>query len=345
LTCFTQNVQFKKPSQQVLVDQEKAKLTGEVSNIRRKYDEALKTIRRQEKELATLDIIRNGVESYTITAKEGDSTSEATPVVLASDWHSEEVVTSAQTNGMNEFNVDIYKARARMFFQSTLRLIRLLNQDVKISQVILALLGDFTTNHLHEEAAETNRLSPIHAIIDVQNDLIAGLDFLLHNSSYSFILPCKVGNHSRTTKKVRFATENGHSLEHIMYVSLAAHYRNEPRLTFLIDDGYHIYMDVYDQTLRLHHGHAINYQGGVGGIYIPALKAIAAWDQGRQADIDAFGHFHQRKDDGKFQSNGSLIGYNSYAVSIKAKFEPPCQTLFLIDKRRGKTCTWPILVE
>jgi hypothetical protein len=38
-----------------------------------------------------------------------------------------------------------------------------------------------------------------------------------------------------------------------------------------------------------------------------------------------------------------LIGFNSYALSIKADFEHPKQTLMLLDKQRGRTCTWPIL--
>jgi len=103
-------------------------------------------------------------------------------------------------------------------------------------------------------------------------------------------------------------------------------------------------MDVYGRTLRLHHGHAIRYQGGVGGLFIPTYKAIAQWNLGRRAHLDAFGHFHQTKDGGSFLTNGSLIGYNAFALSIKADFELPRQTLILLDKTRGRTCSWPILV-
>lgn len=93
------------------------------------------------------------------------------------------------------------------------------------------------------------------------------------------------------------------------------------------------------------HGHAIRYGGGVGGIYIPINKAIAQWDKSERADLTVFGHFHQQRDGGNFICNGSLIGYSSFAQSIKADFEKPKQCLFLIDSKRGKTCTWPILVD
>lgn len=38
-----------------------------------------------------------------------------------------------------------------------------------------------------------------------------------------------------------------------------------------------------------------------------------------------------------------MIGYNVYALTIKASFERPKQALFLIDRDRGKTAVWPIL--
>jgi hypothetical protein len=58
-----------------------------------------------------------------------------------------------------------------------------------------------------------------------------------------------------------------------------------------------------------------------------------------------FGHFHQLKDGGDFVSNGSLIGYDSYALSIKADYEEPRQALILMDKKRGRTSLWPVFVN
>jgi hypothetical protein len=179
--------------------------------------------------------------------------------------------------------------------------------------------------------------------VHAQNLIISGLEFLLNHSPFSFVIPCHSGNHARTTQKTRFGAENGHSLEYLMYLHLAAYFRNEPRVTFLIPEGMHSYVDVYNQTIRFHHGHAVKYGGGVGGIYIPVNKAIAQWNKARRADLDVFGHFHQMRDGGNFICNGSLIGYNAFALSIKADYEPPKQALFLLDKKRGRTCTWPIL--
>lgn len=142
-----------------------------------------------------------------------------------------------------------------------------------------------------------------------------------------------------------FGSENGHSLEYMMYTSLANHFSKEERVTFIIPEGAHSYIDVYGYVIRFLHGHDIRYFGGVGGITIPVNKAIAQWDKGHRASLTCFGHFHQVFDGQTFVANGSMIGYNAYALSIKASAERPAQQLFIIDKKRGKTIVAPILFD
>jgi hypothetical protein len=324
-------------------DREKQRLTGELNLLKLKYKEAQSTIAQQEAELHATNILAQGEAPYTIKPVKSEGDAEGTVVLVASDWHVEEEVKPGQVSGMNEFNMDIAHERAAKFFRASLRLIRLLQQDIRIDQAVIGLLGDFISNDIHDEFPEINQLTPTHAIVAAQNMLISGIEFLLNNSQLDLHFVCHSGNHARTTKTVRFATENGHSLEYLMYLHLAAYFKDERRVSFNIPDGYHSYVQVYDKLLRFHHGHAINYAGGVGGIFIPAFKAISQWDKMKQADLDIFGHFHQHKDGGKFVSNGSLIGFNTYALSIKADYERPKQTLLLLDKKRGRTCTWPIL--
>jgi len=317
---------------------------AELTSLKRRYDESLRTIERQEKELGSVAALSGGLDTFTINSTPGSGKSEATPVLVASDWHVEENV-GAEVGGLNRYNIEIAKDRATRFFTSGLRLVKLLNQDVTIHTVVLALLGDFITNDIHEgEQVEMNEQQPMHALVTAQNFIISGIEFLLANSTYNFIIPCHSGNHARTTRKTRFSAENGHSVEYLMYLHLAAYFKNEPRVTLIIPEGMHSYLKIYDYTIRFHHGHAIKYGGGVGGIFIPTYKSISQWNKGRHADLDVFGHFHQMKDGGNFLCNGSLIGYNGFALAIKADYEKPRQLLFLIDSKRGRTCTWPIIV-
>lgn len=333
-----------KPVHSLAEDRVEKQRKFDLTQLRANYAEALKTIEQLERIQGAIDSLKNSVETFTIQPLKGKHSSEGTAVIVASDWHVEERVGN-EVGGLNIFNPEIAQQRATRFFQAGLRLVQLLQQDITINTVILALLGDFITNDIHgAENAEMNSEHPNHAIVTAQNLLISGIEFLLNNSKVKLIIPCHSGNHARTTQTTRFGSENGHSLEYLMYRHLAAYFRNEPRITFLIAEGMHSYIDVYGQIIRFQHGHAIKYGGGVGGIFIPANKAIAQWDKGRRADLNVFGHFHQMKDGGNFLCNGSLIGYGSYALSIKADFEEPRQLLFLMDKRRKRTCTWPILL-
>ena len=328
----------------IAADTKKRAERDQIAFYKSRYDDALNVIEDYERQLGVIDALK-AVNPIGITPKQPRGTSEATPVIVASDWHTEEIV-GAEVGGLNTFSLEIARERAVRFWQSSLRLIRLLNQDVTITDVVIALLGDFITNQIHEaQNAETNELQPVHAILYAQDLIMGGINFLLENSDYRFTIVCHSGNHARTSKKTRFSAENGHSLEYLMYRHLAAYYKDEPRIAFVVSPSYHTYLPIYDQTIRFHHGHAIRYQGGVGGLYIPVNKAIAQWNKGRHADLDVFGHFHQLRDGGNFICNGSLIGHNGFAISIKADYEEPRQALFLMDKRRGRTCTWPILVQ
>lgn len=99
----------------------------------------------------------------------------------------------------------------------------------------------------------------------------------------------------------------------------------------MVADGLHLYIDVNGFIIRTHHGHALKYGGGVGGLTIPVNKAIAQWNKARWANHDFFGHFHTYFPASNFNCNGSLIGYNAYGMSIKADFEKPVQTFSLIN--------------
>jgi hypothetical protein len=255
----------------------------------------------------------------------------------------EERVDPRKVSGLNEFNLDIAKARSVSYFQCVLRLTRLIQQDIKVDHLVLPLLGDFVSAlDVHEEIAEQCALPPMEAILFAQGLLISGYEFLLNNSKLAITSPCHVGNHGRTTLTSRLSSENGHSLEYLMYHAINAYFRNEPRIKFNIAEGYHSYQNIYGKEIRYHHGHMIKYAGGIGGVFIPAFKAISQWNKGRVAHYDIFAHFHQRKNGGNFMSGSSLIGFNTYALGIKADYEPPSQNLMLMDKKRGLTCEWPI---
>lgn len=317
------------------------------ANTSKLLEEATKKLTVMEKEREQLFQIRTP-QTFSIPLKKGGKgESEAVAFMVASDWHVEEPVDPKQINGMNEYNLDISRSRAEKFFQNGLRLIEMFQQDTKINEVVIPILGDMITNSIHEEMMETNLLTPSKAINLAQDYLVSGIEFMLKNSKLNLTMICHTGNHGRMTKKVHISSEAGNSLEEIMYRSMAMYFRNEPRVTFIIPEGMQSYHKVYNMTVRFMHGHSIKFGGGVGGVTIPIRKAISQWNKARHADLTVMGHFHQMIDGGEFMTNGSLIGYNAFADFIKADYERPKQAFFLISNYKGgeKSFVAPIRLD
>lgn len=305
---------------------------------RKKFENAVSRITELEK-LNDLNNELKGqpIKTYKIVSSksESDGGSEATAIVLLSDWHYEENVKSQQVNGLNSFNREIAKQRIEKLFKVIARLIKVHKNEYSINTLVLALLGDFISGSIHDDLKEGNDIQPTQAIYEVQCLIASGIKYLLQETNIKLVIPCSTGNHGRITEKIRVSTSYGNSLEFLMYNQLRDYFENEERVHFIINDSYLTYMEIYEYKARFHHGDAIRYGGGIGGLFIPAFKAISQWNKSKYADWDFFGHFHQLKDGGNFITNGSLIGFNSYAIRIKADYEKPKQAFVVIDKERG----------
>ena len=272
---------------------------------------------------------------------ESKADNESIAFAVASDWHVEETVDSKTVNHLNSFNLVIAEQRIERFFRSVVNLTEIQRNGTKIDTLVLALLGDLMTGYIHEELREENGLSPTETVLWLNEKLTAGL-LLLEKHFGRIIIPCSYGNHGRNTIKPRHSTGAKNSYEWMLYQILR---KQLPQFEWQISDGYHNYLDVDGRTIRFHHGDGLKYQGGIGGLTIPVEKAISNWNKAIHADLDVFGHWHQSQQNPKWISNASLIGHNAYAIAIKAPYENPTQTYFLMDKKRGRTITAPIFLE
>lgn len=271
---------------------------------------------------------------------------EATAFALLSDVHCEEHVRLGETPVPNVYNPAIADRSIRRFFAGFRWLIDMHRQAFKIRHAGLWLGGDLMTGHIHDENKENTEGPPIATLLWLRPRIIAGIDFLLDDPELERLdVPCSYGNHGRNTHKPFRALGAVHSYEWLLYQILAGHYEGNPRVRFLADQSAHQYMRAYDWDLHFHHGDETSYQGGVGGITIPINKAVAQWDIARKCHFHNFGHWHQYNPGGRVAMNGSVIGYSAYSMSIKAAPEDPQQAFYLLDSKRGKTCSSPIWVR
>jgi hypothetical protein len=269
------------------------------------------------------------------------------PVLMLSDLHAEERIRPGDVAGStNQYNPEIFRKRLRSVFQRALFLVQTMRHMGKIDTMVVWLGGDFISGFIHEDLLEANHMSPLNACELVREEICNGLDFLLKNGDFKkIILPCNFGNHGRTTEKSRVQTGADNSFEVHLYRQLAREYRNDQRMDFHIANGYHLLLELNGVRVRFHHGDYVNYGGGVGGVTIPLIKAIHGWNSIQHADLDVIGHFHSFCDGGNFMVNGSLCGFGAYSLKVKARMEPPCQGLFFIDSKRGKSATFKVFAE
>lgn len=304
-------------------------------------DKLLNIITEQNQQLEIALALKDAKAGKPLTALKSAKDNEAVAFAIASDWHVEETVHAKSVNNLNAFNMEIAEKRINEFFRRVVKLTEIQRSGTKIDTLVLALLGDLMTGYIHEELREENGLSPTETVLWLIEKISSGLGLLEKNFN-RIIIPCSYGNHGRNTIKPRHSTGAKNSYEWMLYQILR---KQLPQFEWQISDGYHNYLDVDGRTIRFHHGDGLKYQGGIGGLTIPVEKAISNWNKAIHADLDVFGHWHQSQQNPKWISNASLIGHNAYAIAIKAPFEPPTQTYFLMDKRRGRTITAPLFVD
>jgi hypothetical protein len=279
-------------------------------------------------------------DTYKIESARGVSSAA---VAVLSDWHVEEQVDPRTVSHLNNFNLEVADRRIEKATQAILRLTEIERVGRDIPILVLALLGDLMTGYIHEELREENELSPTQTILWLRQKLSKLINTIKKEGNFErIIIPCSIGNHGRTTIKPRHSTAYKNSYEWLLYKLLEQEIEG---VEWIVGESYHTYLEVFGKTFRLHHGDGLKYQGGIGGLTIPVEKAISSWNKGRSADIDIFGHWHTSQQNPKWISNGSLVGHNAYSIAIKAAYEPPQQTYFLFDAKRGRTGTWPIFLE
>jgi hypothetical protein len=281
-----------------------------------------------------------------LVVKKLKSSAPATPILLCSDWHVEQKVTPAKINGLNAYNLDIARKRAQELFPRWLYLVEASRSISKMKTAVVWLGGDFISGAIHPELMESNYLSPTDAILFAEDLIVDGLDHLLKHGGFDHIdVVCNDGNHGRTTEKKRVATRTENSFEMLMYKHLRKMFRLTPKVKFHIAAGEQIIFQVQRSTIRFQHGDAVKFGGGVGGLTIPMAKAIAQWNKGTRVDFDVMGHWHQFLPNYWFLVNPPMIGYDEFALHIKAECQPPAQGLLIVDRDRGVVDQRRVFVE
>lgn len=260
-------------------------------------------------------------------------------VALFSDAHIEEVVKPESVNFLNEYNIDIAEQRIETYFRN---LAACLAQD-DVNELIFASLGDTISGYIHQELEQTNQLSPLEATLKAQSLIYSGLKYLCENPSLKKLKKIRfigiVGNHSRTTKKIQHSNGYKMSYEWMMYQNIKkqCEITNLPVEFYIPESELAIVKTCDNKTFIFAHGFQIK-SGGTGtvcGIYPALNRLVLKYSKVFHQDMLFIGHFHSSVNTPNAVVNGSIISYNSFALTNGFEYERPQQQYICYDTVMG----------
>ena len=315
----------------------------------KKSDDNAREIREQIYKIAAYDpdppewIIR-----YTAGSERG------CPMTIWSDIHYGEVVFKSQVGGVNEFNRTIAKQRVKRLAETTCDLAfhHMGNAKLSYPGIVVCLGGDMLGGDIHEELAKTNDRTTQQSIEDLIDLIGAGLETMATQFGKVFV-PCVVGNHGRSTKKMQMKDRVFTSHEWNVYCALARHFRKSKNVQFYIPESADAHFKVYGTRYMLTHGDSLGVKGGdgiigaLGPIMRGALKTHRSESQvDQEFDMMVMGHWHQALWLPTAIVNNSLKGYDEYAkLQLRAPYSRPSQMLWFDHPKHGITARWEVYLE
>ncbi len=288
--------------------------------------------------------VNRSIPKIDVNKKSGN---EATAIVQISDGHFGKVIVPSTVNGLNEYNPDIAKKRMQHCAENTIKLIKKEREDVKIDNLVLILGGDFLENsQLHNHSEMTTSMSPMEETLFSREILHKYIKTVCEYGNFKKIaIACTRGNHSRITHRMVASVDYRMNYETILYSILKDDFSKEA-ISWTIPDSEVAEVEVYGKMLRVVHGHQIKFQGGVGGLTVPLNKYVMRMDQINKAFYNFVHHYHNLSyPTVRTTVNGSIVGYDPYAMSIGCSYEPPMQSFQLLDSKWGMTIKAPIFCD
>lgn len=276
--------------------------------------------------------------------------SKSVPTLVLSDLHWGESVDLRQMSGVNEYNIDIANRRLKTVVTKSVTLLRDHISGVEYPGFVLCLGGDMLAGDIHEELTNTNDVPVFPAMLNLMEGLIATIKLLADEFGQVYV-PCVAGNHGRTTRKPRAKQRNETNLDWLMYQFLMLHFQSDERVVVDSPVSPELTYKVFNHTYHLCHGDQLGKGGdGVIGFLGPVVRG----DHKRrslQAQLNnpyntlIHGHYHTYAATQRFISNGSLVGYDEYALANGFSYEVPQQAFWLTHPDYGVTFSMPIHAE
>lgn len=288
------------------------------------------------------------------TGKGGKIGMRGCPITVWSDIHYGEVVNPAEVNGLNEYNAKIAKERLFRLFDTTVDLAynHMGRAKTEYPGIIVCLGGDMIGGDIHEELLATNDRTPHQSVNELTDILGAGLEQMASKFGRVYA-PGVVGNHGRSTKKMRMKGRVWTNYDWSIYCQLERYFRKDKHVHIDVPNTADAHFKSYGDKYMLTHGDSLGVRGGDGiiGAIGPIMRgSIKIGNQvaniGQDFDHIIMGHWHQTLMLPGVFVNGAVKGFDEYAnLQLRARYARPSQLLWFNHPEHGITARWEIFLE
>jgi hypothetical protein len=261
------------------------------------------------------------------------------------------VVSLTETNGVNEFDKEIFERRVHRLVERTIDLLK--NHGPGLYPgIVVNILGDMVSGGLHPELAKTDDEEVIPSALNCRDVLVWALDQMIEAFGHVYV-PCAAGNHGRQTPKPEFKRYVYKSFDWLIYQLLARHYVGDKRIVFDIPDSNEVHYRIFGRRYLAMHGDMMGVKGGDGiiGSLGPIIRGELKVGRqssvvGRDYETLLIGHWHQTLFLPRVIVNNTLKGFDEYAKNaLRAAPSVPSQSLWLEHPKWGKTMQREVFLE
>lgn len=329
----------------------------EVNELRKQNRQYARELQKLNDELVVINktlevadtIVNTNIKPPKWLAPAKPSKSAVTLVAMLSDTHFDEVVVPEEVDGLNAYNREIALMRLKKWSQGIIKMSRHYLSGVTYDGMVLVLGGDIFSGDIHEELAETNEDTILGSVLYWAEQLCGAIDMFESEFGKVHVVSV-VGNHGRMSRKPRAKLRVRTNFDWLLSKMIERHYHDNTRVTFQIPESADCLVNIYGHGHLITHGDQVTGGGGIGGIYPPIMRLRARKAQRYLATGKSFqtlwmGHWHQYISTPSLIINGSLKGYDEYAMISNFSFEPPQQALAVVTPSHNVTIQAPIFVE
>jgi DNA-binding CsgD family transcriptional regulator len=270
-------------------------------------------------------------------------------ILLLSDIHAGEVVSSEAMMNMNEYNFDIMQSRLENVYNNFNSVIDKMT-GYNYKKLNIFALGDLVSGSIHQELVITG--GDIVDQVLITSDIIAEMVHKWSGRFDEIEFSGVIGNHGRRTERPSYKRPHNNDDYYLMQF-VKAKCTDLPNVKFDLPKASMHMKQIQGHWFLLTHGDCVTSRLGIPWYGIRRLDSNISQTimekLGRKLHAIGLGHFHTRgtleKIGGQIILNGSLKGGDEFSIGRIFVCGVPSQTFISVHKDWGVNSVRPIWAE